>query len=107
MEGVALEDFNKLKPSTISMAQFHSHLSDGSYQDTNTTATYLHIILHLLLSKWFIASFLTTIWDNTDGCTKQYCCASAIGPCPDVDFLLLLKNRLVYLYTKNTLLLIL
>ena len=38
MEGVALDQFKKWKPSTIPMAHFNSHLSDKSDQDDSTTA---------------------------------------------------------------------
>ena len=51
MEGVALDNFNKLKPSTIPMAQFHSHLSDEDDQDARTTATYLLILIQFIITK--------------------------------------------------------
>ena len=78
MEGFALDHFNNLKPSTITMAQCHSHLSDKSYQDASTTTTYLCILLQFLLAKKMISTFLTIMWDHTDDCANQYCCASAI-----------------------------
>ena len=42
MEGVALEDFNKLKPFTIPMSQFHSHWYDwrDQYDSTNYSLYY-------------------------------------------------------------------
>ena len=60
------------------MTQFHSRLSDESDQYASTTAMHLHIILHFLLSKGFIASLLTTMRDNTYVFIKQYSCASTI-----------------------------
>ena len=78
MEGVALEHFNKLKPSTIPMAQSNSHLSNENYQDASTTATHICIIIKFLLTKQIIDHFLTTAWDHTDSCEKQYQCALAI-----------------------------
>ena len=78
IEGVALEKFNKLKQSTIPMANFHSNLSDESDQDASTTETHLCIIIQFLLTKWMIYPLLTTMWDHTDGCANKYCCASAI-----------------------------
>ena len=54
MEGVALENFNKLKPSTIPMAQFHSHLYDEIDKDASITATHLRIILRCLITKEMI-----------------------------------------------------
>ena len=78
MEGVALDNFNKLKPYTIPLAQFHSHLSDESDQDASTTTAHLRIILQFVLTKQMIAPFLTTMWYHTDGYANHYCCASAI-----------------------------
>ena len=60
------------------MAQFHSHLSDESGQDAGITATHIYILLKMLLTKQMIDTFLTTIWDHTYVCTKQYCCESFI-----------------------------
>ena len=71
MEVVPLEHFNKLKLSTIPMAQFHYYLSYKSDQDSSTTATRTHILLRFFLTKGMIAPFLTTMWDHTG-------CASAI-----------------------------
>ena len=51
MEVVAFDHFNKLKPFTIPMAQFHYRWSDESDQDTNATATHLHILLWFILTK--------------------------------------------------------
>ena len=78
MEGVALEHFNKLKPSTIPMEQLRCHLSDGSDQDYSTTVTHIFILIKFLLTKNILALFLTTMWYHTDGCANQYRCASAI-----------------------------
>ena len=55
MEWVALDQFNKLKPYTIPMDHFNSHLCDKSDQDDSTTATNIHIILQL---KFFYISSL-------------------------------------------------
>ena len=51
MEVDALEKFNKLKPSTIPMEEFHSGLPDEIDQDAINTATHLHIIRRFLLAK--------------------------------------------------------
>ena len=48
------------------------------FQDARTTTTYLRILLRFILTKTMISPFLTTMWDHTDGCAKQYCFASAI-----------------------------
>ena len=49
MEVFLPEYFNKLKQSTISMAQFHSHLSRENDQDDSTTATHLFILPQFIL----------------------------------------------------------
>ena len=51
MEGVALEHYNILKLSIISMTQFYSRLSDESDQYSITTATHLRILLQFILTK--------------------------------------------------------
>ena len=73
-----LENFNKSKPSTIPMAQFNSNYSNESDQDARTTATHMYILLQFLLTKHVIYPLLTAMWDHTNGCAKQYCCASTI-----------------------------
>ena len=60
------------------MAQFHSHLSDKSDQDTITTATHLPILFQFLLTKGMIYPFLKTMWDHTDVCVKHHHCESYI-----------------------------
>ena len=67
---IALENFNKFKPSTITMAQFHSHLSDESDQGDRTIGTNLRMLLNFILTKQMIYPFLTSTWDHTNGCTK-------------------------------------
>ena len=78
MEVFVIENFKKLKPSTIPMAQFYSHLSDESDQDASNNATRLRILLQFFLIKKIIYPILTTMWDHTGGCAKQYFFAPAI-----------------------------
>ena len=78
MEGVVLEHCYKFKPSTINMAHFNSCLSDKIDQHVMTTDTHISIILQLIISKGFVASFLKTIWDGTDSFANQYPCAYSI-----------------------------
>ena len=54
MEGVSIEHFNILKPSTIPMSHFHSHLPDKSDQDAIKTAKNLRIFLQFILIKGLI-----------------------------------------------------
>ena len=58
MEGFVLEHFNKLKPSTIPMAQLHYSISDESNQYSITISTHLRILLQFILTKEFISPFL-------------------------------------------------
>ena len=51
LEGVVLEHFKILKPSTIPMVKFKSHLSDKTDQYASTTATHLCIHLKFFLQK--------------------------------------------------------
>ena len=88
MEGVLIEHFNKLKPSTIPMAQFHSFTYDEIFQDARNIVTYIYILLQFILTKQMIAPFLTTMWDHTCGCANHYHCASAIYLLSCLDFLL-------------------
>ena len=47
LEGVALDHFKNLKPSTIPMAQYHYNLSDKSDQYDSNTVTRLCVNLTL------------------------------------------------------------
>ena len=78
MEGVSLEQFNKLKPSTITTTHIHPHLLYESENDAIITAMQLQILLWFILSKWFIASFFTTIWDQKYSYAKYYNCELSI-----------------------------
>ena len=78
MEVVALEHFNKLKPSTITMSQSHSNLSDGSDHNASTTAAHICILLQFLLKNQMTSPYLITVLNKTDGCANQYCFASDI-----------------------------
>ena len=57
----------------------------------------LHIIIHFLIYKGFIASFLATMWDHMDGFTKQYRCESStyLISCNYFEFLSLFTYKLV------------
>ena len=70
------------------MAKFHYNLFDESDHHASTTATHICILIQFILTKKWIAPLFTTIWDHTDGCTNQYCCASAIYllSCIDLEY---------------------
>jgi len=50
---------------------FHSHLSDESAQDAYTTHAHMKVLIKGLQSKGMLKSY-STMWDDTDGCMKQY-----------------------------------
>ena len=52
-----IANFNKFKPSTITMVQFNSCLSNKSDKDSSTNATHLCVIIYLLISKGLITLF--------------------------------------------------
>ena len=64
---------NEIEPDM----EFHSHFSNHSRQDAATTAAHLTVLLDLLRSKgkYFVGC---TLYDETDGCAKQYRCSNAI-----------------------------
>jgi hypothetical protein len=56
---------------------FHSHFSDDSMQ--NAATTYFHMeVLVKYLQKEAVLKEGGYMFDNTDGCTKQYRCATAL-----------------------------
>ena len=86
IEGIALEHFSAvpqadMNSSTLSRqrpAVFHSFLSGDSKQDASTTTANIKRLISLLKEKNVLTTSLSTIWENTDGCTEQYRCASAL-----------------------------
>ena len=59
-------------------AHFHSHMADKSNQDAASTHAHMRVLLELLISQKKISPGKSTIWEHTDGCTKQYRCAKAL-----------------------------
>ena len=86
IEGIALEhfsvlpkvDINSTTPSRQRHAVFRSFLSDDSKQDNATTTAHRKRLISLLKEKKALTTYLSTIWENTDGCAEQYICASAL-----------------------------
>jgi hypothetical protein len=58
--------------------QFHSHFSDASRQDAATTHSHMVVLLNLLKSRGELKSGRTILFDETDGCGKQYRCGNAL-----------------------------
>ena len=86
IEGIALEHFSAapqvdINSSTLSRpryAVFHSFLSDDSKQDADTNTAHINLLISLLKNKQVLTTSLSTIWENTDGYSEQYRCASAL-----------------------------
>ena len=80
MEGVTVEGY-KCKDEvrdTSTTNVFHSYLSENGKQDAADSASHM-MHLYAMLLKWnLLIAFMSTVWESTDGCAKQYCCASAI-----------------------------
>ena len=53
-------------------------LSDNSKQGAATTTAHSNILISFLKDKQILTISLSTIWENTDGYSEQYRCASAL-----------------------------
>ena len=53
-------------------------MADKSNQDAASTHAHMQVLLKLLARQKKIRSGCSTIWEHTDGCTKQYRCAKAL-----------------------------
>ena len=60
------------------LAHFHLHMVDQRNQHTEATHAHMKVLLKLLARQKKIRSGCSTIWEHTDGCTKQYRCAKAL-----------------------------
>ena len=71
-------DIHSNAPSRQRHAVFHSFLSDDSKQDTATNNAHRKRSIVLLKGKKLLTASFSTLWENTDGCTEQYRCGSAL-----------------------------
>ena len=86
IEGIALghfsalpkTDINSTTPSRQLHVLFHSFLSDYRKQDGATTTAHRKRLISLLKNKKVLTTSLSKIWENTDGCAKQYRCDSSL-----------------------------
>jgi hypothetical protein len=60
-----------------SKLEFHSHFSDESRQDACMTMAHMEVLIEHLWKEKHMAEG-STMWDNTDGCGKQYRCGNAL-----------------------------
>ena len=86
IEDIALEhfsavpktDINSTTPSRQRRAVFHHFLSDDIKQDAVTNNAHRKCLISLLKDKKILTASLRKRWENTDGCSKQCICASAL-----------------------------
>ena len=69
---------NTTTPSRQRRELFHSFLSDDSKQDSATTNSHSKRFISLLKEENLFTTSLSKIWENTDGCAKQYRYAAAL-----------------------------
>ena len=89
MEGCCLDRFTKqgnvssfydngggdAHQSNDTIQEFYLHLSDSKLQNDATTTAHLHTLLAKVFEKKMIRG--GTMWDQPDGCAKQYRCSIA------------------------------
>ena len=86
IEGVAIEYYKEREEGLVENFQneselkgaFFSYISDDSKQDAATTYMHSSNMLDELLEQNIIKKHSTTLWEETDGCAKQYRCATAM-----------------------------
>ena len=59
-------------------AVFRSFLSENIKQDSETTTAHSNHLISFLKDKKLLTTSLGKIWGNSDGCAKQYRCASEL-----------------------------
>ena len=62
-------DINSTTPLRQRHAVFHSFLSDDRKQVDATTTVHIKRLISFLKEKNLLTESLSTIWENTDGCT--------------------------------------
>jgi len=70
-------DTGKLPDKKDVIMHFHSHLADDSMQDAFTTHAHMCVLVQELLDEGMLEKG-ATMWDDTDGCMKQYRSGSAM-----------------------------
>ena len=70
---LAASQVNADKPTRMA---FHSHISDDSRQDAATTHAHMLIMIGFIRTIELLDGHV--LWDDTDGCGKQYRCGTAL-----------------------------
>ena len=60
------------------MLCIHSFFSDFRKQNDATTAVHRKTSIELLKNRQLIFSYLSTIWESTDGCNERCICGTAL-----------------------------
>jgi hypothetical protein len=58
--------------------KFHSHFSDDKTQNAASTHAHMDVLFSYLRKEKVLDELTGTVFDHTDGCAKQYRCATAI-----------------------------
>ena len=59
-------------------ANFHSHMANKNNQDAALPHAHMQVLLDFLTKGKQISLSESTLWEHTDGCTKQYRCVKAL-----------------------------
>ena len=80
MEGIAVEYF----PNTDNLrkneprSEFHSYKSDQNERYACYSSSYMVYVFNILIESGLLFYGLSTIWEETDGCTKKYRCVLTV-----------------------------
>ena len=80
MEGIAVEYFSTSIDTGNNEEKYelHSYISDDNEQYVCDSHAHMVNLLEIFLGSGKLVSGMSTIWEDTDVCTKQYMCALAI-----------------------------
>ena len=71
-------DINSATQSRQIHAVFHYFLSEDSKKDAATTTAHIKRLILLLKEKKLLTTYLSTTYENNDGCAAQYICPSVL-----------------------------
>ena len=61
------------------IGEFHSYSSDDNKQDISKTAARIIDLINILVTNIIITQYISTIWEETNGCANQYICATVFA----------------------------
>ena len=75
MEGIAVEYFpNSIAPGSNRKSEFNSYISDDNEQDACYLHAHMFRLLNFLFGSLILLCGMSTVWEDTNGCAKQYRC---------------------------------